>query len=149
MTARHRTLSAAATVLAGTLVLGSCAPGEPDLEVRGAYVPQPVMDDMAGGYLTVHNSGGAADELTSVTSDLADDVQIHKTAGNKMERVKSLPVPADGDLELGRGGSHLMLMELGEKPTEGDKVSLTLHFEKSGPVKVSAPVKATNYAPEK
>jgi len=139
----------AALVLAGSLALTACGGGAPELEVSGAYVPEPVMADMAGGFLTVHNSGDEADALTSVTSDSAGDVQIHKTVGNKMQRVGSLPVPADGDLRLGRGGSHLMLMDLKEKPTEGGKIQLTLRFEKSGPVKVTVPVKATNHVPEK
>lgn len=148
MTSRTRP-ALAALVLAGSLALAGCGSSAPELEVTGAYVPEPVMDDMAGGFLTVHNSGGEADELTSVTSDAADDVQIHTAEGNTMRRVDSLPVPADGNLELARGGSHLMLMELKRKPVEGEKVSLTLRFEKSGPVQVSVPVEATNHVPKK
>jgi copper(I)-binding protein len=119
----------------------------PHLTVRGAYVPQPVTSDMAGGFLTVHNSGSAPDKLTSVTSGLSENVQIHRTVDQRMKQVMSLPVPANGELRLGRGGGHLMLMKLKRKPVKGDRVSLTLHFAESRPLKVSVPVEATNYVP--
>ena len=120
----------------------------PELKVKGAYVPQPVDDKMAGGFLTVRNSGGTADKLTSVTSDLAGEVTMHKTVERRMTEVKSFPVPADGTLELARGGNHLMLMELKRKPKKGDVVTFTLHFAKSGSVTVKAPVEATNFTPD-
>ncbi|GAA2064304.1 hypothetical protein GCM10009801_08820 [Streptomyces albiaxialis] len=121
----------------------------PKLKIEGAYVPQPVDDKMAGGFLTVRNSGGTADKLTSVTSDIAADVTMHKTVKQQMSAVKSFPVPADGALKLERGGNHLMLMELKRKPKKGDKVTFTLHFAKSGAVTVKAPVEATNHTPDK
>ncbi|MFG3254101.1 copper chaperone PCu(A)C [Streptomyces sp. NPDC048172] len=121
----------------------------PRLKIEGAYVPQPVDDKMAGGFLTVRNSGGTADKLTSVTSDLSGDVTMHKTVKQQMSAVKSFTVPADGSLKLERGGNHLMLMELKRKPKKGDEVTFTLHFAKSGAVTVKAPVEATNHTPDK
>jgi len=147
-TARRRTAAATAAI-AGALALGvtGCAGGGPELKVSDGYVPQPAMADMAGGFLTVKNGGDEADKLTSVSSSLASHVEIHRTKGRQMEKVDSLTVPANGELKLGRGGSHLMFHDLKRKPAEGDKVSLTLHFEKSDPVKVTVPVEAANFAP--
>ncbi|MEU5833932.1 copper chaperone PCu(A)C [Streptomyces diacarni] len=165
----RRSLAATALGAACVLTLGACssspssssssssgdkegsaaATGRPELKVSGAYVPQPPTDKMAGGFLTVRNSGGKADKLTSVSSDVAGEVEMHETVEQQMRQVESLPVPAHGTLKLARGGNHLMLMELKHKPVKGQTVTFVLHFAKSGSVTVKAPVEATNYTPEK
>jgi len=144
---RRITLAAALTLTAG-LALAGCGDAAPKLEVVDAYMPQPVNQDMAGAYFTVKNNTDTADKLTSVTSNLAKDISIHKTVGSKMERVESLPVPANGTLQLGRGGSHLMFMGLKSKPTKNDVVTIQLHFANAEPVRVSVPVKAADYQPK-
>lgn len=156
---RIRRAAALATGAAGLLVLTACGSGPgsgsgadaspPKLTVRDAYVPEPVTADMAGGFLTVRNSGGTADRLTSIESTDFEEVQMHKTVGQQMQRVKSLRVPANGELRLSRGGKHIMFLEPERKPVKGEKVPVTLHFAKSDPVKVSMPVEATNHVPEK
>ncbi|MFF9013154.1 copper chaperone PCu(A)C [Streptomyces sp. NPDC014870] len=123
------------------------ADGKPELKVSGAFMPQPVMD-MAGGFLTIKNESGTADKLTSVTSPLSDDVQIHETKNQKMQQVKSFDIPANGELDLERGGSHIMFMGLKTKPKQGDKVSIELHFEKADPIKVDLPVEAATHNPK-
>jgi copper(I)-binding protein len=148
---RRITLAAALALTAG-LTLAGCGGGDdgaPELKVSGAYMPQPITQDMAGAFLVVKNTGGAADKLTSVTSDLSKDITIHKTAGNKMQEVSSLNVPADGELTLARGGNHLMFMGLKNKPAEGDTVSIELHFATADPITVDVPVKSVSYAPKK
>ncbi|MFJ9415040.1 copper chaperone PCu(A)C [Streptomyces sp. NPDC101227] len=149
--ARLRISLAAALALTAGLALSGCGTGDgaPKLAVADPYMPQPVTQDMAGAFFVVKNTGGTADKLTSVTSDLSKDISIHKTVGNKMEQVKSLDVPANGELRLGRGGSHLMFMGLKNKPVEGDKVTVELHFATSDTIKVDVPVKAADYVPKK
>ncbi|MCP3818046.1 copper chaperone PCu(A)C [Streptomyces sp. A3M-1-3] len=149
----RRTTLAAAIALSASLALAGCSGSgdgaEPELKVSGAFMPEPVMDDMAAGFLTVKNSGGTADKLTSVTSDIAGEVQIHETKNQKMQEVESFDIPADGELNLERGGSHIMFLKLKQKPKQGEKVSVELHFEKSGPLKVELPVKETTHNPQK
>ncbi|WP_093800115.1 copper chaperone PCu(A)C [Streptomyces sp. Wb2n-11] len=149
---RRTTLAAVAALTAG-LVLAGCSTGSgsggPELKIEGAFMPEPVMDDMAAGFLTVRNDSDTADRLTSVTSDIAEEVTIHRTTGQKMQEVESFDVPADGELNLERGGNHLMFMELRKKPEQGDKVSVELHFEKAGPVRAELPVKETTHNPKK
>lgn len=144
------------TVLAGVLALttgvalAGCSAGsdEPELKVAGAYLPQPVSD-MAAGFLVVRNSGSTADRLTSVTSPLSDDVTIHETKNQQMREVTSFEVPANGELDLERGGNHIMFMAIKQQPKLGEKVSVELHFEKAGPIKVDLPVKETTHNPKK
>ncbi|WP_432092226.1 copper chaperone PCu(A)C [Streptomyces sp. bgisy100] len=148
MTRRRSALAAAVTLTAG-LALGGCSGSGAELKAEGAYVPQPVMADMASGYVVVRNTGDTADKLTSVTSDFAGDVTMHRTVGNTMRQVSSLKVPAGGELRLARGGTHLMFMKLEHKPAKGEKVSVVLHFAASDPITLEVPVVATNYTPDK
>ncbi|MER6192220.1 copper chaperone PCu(A)C [Streptomyces cyaneofuscatus] len=146
----RRTVLAGVLALTTGLALAGCSTGsdEPELKVVGAYLPQPVSD-MAAGFLVVQNSGGAADRLTSVTSPLSDDVTIHETKNQQMREVTSFEVPAGGELDLERGGNHIMFMDLKKQPKQGEKVSVELHFEKAGPITVDLPVKETTHNPKK
>ncbi|MDK1474979.1 copper chaperone PCu(A)C [Streptomyces sp. 549] len=119
----------------------------PQVKPGTAYVPEPVTSKMAGGFLVLVNAGDEDDRLVSVTSDLSDDVQLHRTVDNRMEQVDSMKVPAGGELALTRGGNHLMFMGLTRTPAEGDRVSLELRFEKSDPITLDVPVEAKNHAP--
>ncbi|MEU1569751.1 copper chaperone PCu(A)C [Streptomyces collinus] len=149
----------AALVIAGALALAGCGgsdsggsggsgSGKAELSVGSAYMPQPVSGDMAAGFLTVTNKGGAADDLTSVTSDIAGQVTVHETVDGAMQEVKSLKIPAGGRLELKSGGDHLMFEQLKRKPKDGQTVSVELHFAHSEPVKAEIPVKPATYTPE-
>ncbi|MGW3914741.1 copper chaperone PCu(A)C [Streptomyces sp. NPDC005070] len=138
----------AAGTLAGCGSDGSSSSSAaPELEVTGAYMPAPSMDTMAAGFFTVTNSGGA-DTLTSVTSNLSDDVTMHATVDGAMEEKKSFAIPAEGTLDLASGGNHLMFAKLTHKPGQGEKVSVELHFAKSGTVRISMPVKPATYNPK-
>ncbi|MFJ6896943.1 copper chaperone PCu(A)C [Streptomyces hokutonensis] len=134
-------------VLTGALVLTGCGSDDAkaQLSVGSAYMPQPVSD-MAAGFLDIANKGGAKDELTSVTSDVGP-VSVHETVGQAMEEVKSLDVPAHGQLVFKSGGNHLMFDKLKHTLKQGDNVTVKLHFAKSGPLTVEMPVKSATYNP--
>jgi copper(I)-binding protein len=93
----------------------------------------------AAGYMTVRNKSGAPDRLIGASSPAAAKVEthIHIKDGDilRMREVKSLDVPAKGALELKPGGAHLMFVDVAEPLKEGDKVSVTLKFEKAGEVR--------------
>ncbi|WP_030168685.1 copper chaperone PCu(A)C [Streptomyces sp. NRRL S-813] len=144
------------TVLAGTLLLTGCGgsasgsesgSGGAELSVNSSYMPQPVSDSMAAGFLTIVNKGDAKDELTSVTSEAAGDVTVHETVGGAMRQVDRLAVPAHGRLVFHSGGNHLMFDELKHKPEQGQTVTVDLHFAKSGDLRVEMPVKSATYNP--
>jgi copper(I)-binding protein len=153
----RRLAVATATVLAGALVLTACGSSESGsdddsagtgLSVGSAYMPQPVSDSMAAGFLVITNKGAAGDVLTRVTSDVAGDVTVHKTVGQTMEEAERLDIPAHGELVLRSGGDHLMFEQLKRKPREGEKVSVQLHFAKTSPITVEMPVKSATYNPK-
>ncbi|WP_336116382.1 copper chaperone PCu(A)C [Streptomyces sp. PTD9-10] len=152
---RRAVLTAAA--LAGAFALASCGTGsgsgsgsssaKAELSVRSSYMPQPVSADMAAGFLTITNRGGAKDELTSVTSDVAGQVTMHSTVGGAMAEKTSFAVPAHGQLVFKSGGNHLMFEKLKRRPEQGQKVTLKLTFAKSGPLTVEMPVESATYNP--
>ncbi|MER7374031.1 copper chaperone PCu(A)C [Streptomyces lanatus] len=137
--------------MTGSLALAGCGSedsgdSKAEVSVSGAYMPQPVSDSMAAGFLTVTNKGGTKDELTSVTSDVGT-VTAHETVDSSMQEVKDLPVPAHGQLVFKSGGNHLMFEKLKRKPKQGETVTVKLHFTESGTVTVQMPVKPATYTP--
>lgn len=159
---RSRPTLAAVTVI-GALVLAGCGDSDSgsgsgsgsgagssaagaELSVGAAYIPQPVSDSMAAGFLTITNKGDAEDELTSVTSE-AGDVTVHQTVDGTMKEVDRLPIPAHGQLVFKSGGNHLMFEKLKQRLKQGQTVSVELRFAHSGPVTVKLPVKAATYQP--
>ncbi|MCC8334849.1 copper chaperone PCu(A)C [Streptomyces sp. R1] len=149
---RRRPVLAAVTMI-GALALAGCGGSDSDsaasgaeLSVDAAYIPQPVSDSMAAGFLTITNEGDTADELTSVTSE-AGDVTVHETVEGTMKEVDRLEVPAHGQLVFKSGGNHLMFEKLKRQPKQGQSVAVELHFAHSDPVTVKMPVKAATYQP--
>jgi len=147
----RRLAAPSAAVTAAALLLTGCgsdSDSAAELSVRSAYIPQPVSDTMAAGFLTIVNQGGAKDALTSVTSTAAGSVTLHETVGSSMEEVGSLDVPAHGQLVFKSGGNHLMFEKLKRKPVRGETVTVELHFASSGPLKVEIPVESAVYNPK-
>ncbi|MER7731132.1 copper chaperone PCu(A)C [Streptomyces erythrochromogenes] len=140
-----RTLAAALSLTAALAISGCSGDSKPEMTVGGAFMPQPVNDKMAGGFMVIKNGSGTADKLTGATSSLSDDLQIHETKDQKMQQVQSMDVPANGELKLERGGNHIMFMGLKSTPKVGDKVTVELRFEKAGSVKVELDVKDRTY----
>ncbi|MEV7613189.1 copper chaperone PCu(A)C [Streptomyces sp. NPDC089799] len=157
MNARTTRTLAAALSLTAALAISGCSSdsgsdgeksGKPEMKVSGAFMPEPVNDQMAGGFMVIENASGTADKLTGVTSPLSGDVQVHETKNQKMQQVQTMDVPAKGELKLERGGNHVMFMGLKNKPKVGDKVAVELRFEKADPVKVELEVKERTYNPQ-
>ncbi|MYW05047.1 copper chaperone PCu(A)C [Streptomyces sp. SID3343] len=116
------------------------AKGAPQLRIVDPYIPQPSSTDVAAGYLIVQNDGDTGDRLLSVASPLSGEVMLHQTAGNSMQHIQGLEVPARGKGVLARGGNHIMFMNPTQTLKKGDTVAVTLTFQRTGPVTVQVPV---------
>jgi len=100
---------------------------------------------VAGAYLTVENKGTAADRLVGGSADVAGKVEVHEMAMEggvmKMRPLdKGLAIDPGKTVKLAPGGYHIMLMNLKTPLKQGEKVPLTLQFEKAGKVNVSLDV---------
>ena len=102
---------------------------------------------VAGGFLTIENTGTEPDRLISAASDIADDTQIHEMAmqGDVMKMrplAEGLEIPAGETVVLAPGGFHIMFMGLKQALVEGETITVTLTFEKAGTVDVLLPIEA-------
>ena len=100
---------------------------------------------IAGGFLTIENKGAAPDRLVSGSADIVGKVEIHEMAMNNGVMTmrpldKGLAIEPGKTVKLAPGGYHLMLMDLKQPLKQGDKVPLTLDFEKAGKVALSLDV---------
>jgi copper(I)-binding protein len=105
----------------------------------------PTGAKVAGAYLTVENKGSAPDRLMGGSGDVAGRVEIHEMAmDNGVMRMrpldKGLDIEPGKTVKLAPGGYHLMLMDLKSQLKQGDKVPVTLQFEKAGKVELSLDV---------
>src|SRR5881396_1819390 len=82
---------------------------------------------IAGGFLTIENKGAAPDRLISGAGDIAAKVEIHEMAMNN-------GVMTMRPLDKG------LVIEPGKTVKQGDKVPITLEFEKAGKVALSLDV---------
>lgn len=106
----------------------------------------PAGAPVGAGYVTLKNSGAAADKLVSATADIARKVEVHEMAMDngvmKMRPVNGLEIPAGQSVELKPGGYHIMFMGLKQQLKAGDTVKGVLTFEKAGAVPVEFKVEA-------
>ena len=141
---RPSLLALALLTLTACSPAGSGAGDAATVQVSGAICrPTPVGRQMTGCYLTL--TSATADRLVSVASPGANLVQIHESrieSGMMMMRElrDGLPLPAGEAVALAPGGNHLMLLGVKEPLVAGDTVALTLTFEASPAVEVTAAV---------
>lgn len=120
------------------LVLTTGAQAADSLAFDKAWVrATPPNAKVAGGFVEIRNSGKSADRLLSASSDAAERVEIHemKMSGELMQMrqlTEGLVIPAGQSVQLKPGSTHLMLIAPKRAIAEGQKVAITLVFEKAG-----------------
>src|SRR5258708_3654212 len=100
---------------------------------------------IGGRYLTIENKGSAPDRLIGGSGDIAGKVEVHEMATDngvmKMRPLdKGLTIEPGKTVKLAPGGYHLMMFDLKGPLKQGDKVPVTLEFEKAGKVTISLDV---------
>jgi periplasmic copper chaperone A len=100
---------------------------------------------VAGAYLTIENKGSSPDRLVGGSSEIAGKVQLHEMATEsgvmKMRPLEQgLVIDPGKVVKLAPGGYHLMLFDLNRPVKQGEKVPVTLEFEKAGKVSLSLDV---------
>ena len=106
----------------------------------------------AAVYLTIANSGPAADQLTKVESTAAASADLHKMsmAGGmmKMRAVDGLTLAPASTVAMAPGdGYHIMLTGLRKPLVAGQTIPLTLRFKKAGAVKTVVTIDALTSTP--
>jgi len=126
--------------------MSSCASGAGEIAVQEAWARPGAAGGNSAIYFVIDNRQGQADTLLSAASEAAQMVELHiSKMGDDgtmtMEHQENVPVPAGEKLEFKPGGLHVMLMGLTGDLKPGDKITVTLTFEKAGSMEVEAAVR--------
>jgi len=138
------TRGAAAAMAGGLALCGLASPpagahshGKGDLQVRHPWTrATPPGAKVAAAYLEIRNAGSEPDRVIGASTPLAERVELHVMTTTdgvmKMRERPDFEVPARQRLVLQPGGSHLMIVGLRKPFTKGDRIPLTLRFERAG-----------------
>ena len=108
--------------------------------VTGAWIRTPPPGaQTAAGYAVLANRSIATDRLTGGHTSVAASVEVHQTSmGGGMMRMKAMPqglaIAGSSTVRLRPEGYHLMLTGLRRPLKAGQKVRITLSFQRSGDV---------------
>ncbi len=147
------TLGAVTAVLApGALrAQGSTA----ETRAGGIVITQPwSRAAMRGGsgaaFLTLRNTGTAADRLLGASTPAAGRVELHSMVRDgdvmRMREQPAIDLPPGQEVVLRPGGLHVMLLGLTQPLDRGATLPLTLRFERAGEVTVQVAVQAAGAA---
>jgi copper(I)-binding protein len=102
---------------------------------------------VAGGYMTITNTGKEPDRLIGGSAVPAGIFEVHemKMEGNVMRMralSNGLEIKPGQTVELKPGGLHVMFIDLKSPLKEGDSIKGTLVFKKAGTIEVEYKVEA-------
>ena len=117
------------------------------LHVDHAFAPAMPPGARTGAvYLAIENHGTQPDRLLGARSPRAVGVELHSMSEHagvmRMRAVASIPVPPGQTVRFAPGGLHLMLVDPKPALKEGERVPLTLRFERAGSVNVDVVVES-------
>ena len=123
------------TALAHEYTIGDLVIDHPVARATPANAP------VSAGYMTIRNTGDAADRLIGGSVGFAGTVEVHEMVmdGDVMQMREiegGIEIPAGGEVMLQPGGLHMMFMQMGERLEEGQEHAGTLEFENAGTVEV-------------
>ena len=130
-------------VVLGAVLLTACG-AEKGIEVHRVWMRPGAQGENEAVYFVMHNHASETDELTSVTSDAAQAVELDETTVvddiAKMKKVDSVPVEAFAEIEFAARGYHVMLIGLKQDLKLGDEIEITLHFKNQEDIRIKVPV---------
>jgi periplasmic copper chaperone A len=161
----------AATLIVASVAAGCSSGGGASITVTEPWArASSAMAAAGAAYMKIENTGSAADALIGASSPAATTVEVHETVamGSEMpaasdgmgmespmpsasgemgggmmgmQPIARLEIPAGGTVELKPGSYHIMLIGLRQDLVPGDKIEITLEFEKAGEITVTAEVR--------
>jgi copper(I)-binding protein len=122
--------------LSTSVLLAACGDTRgQSLQVKNLWARPGLAQGNSAIYFVIDNPTAVEDSLLSVSSDVAEAVEMHMTMmqdGNmQMIPQKEVPVPL-GKTEFKPGGFHVMLIGLKYDLKPGDTFNITLNFKSAG-----------------
>lgn len=138
--------------LVGAACLFAAAAQAHDVEKDDLHIEDPYVRASIGrapnsaAFMKIHNLGITDDRLTAARSNVSDRVEIHTTLMSdgvmRMRQLKDgIAVPGAETVTLKPGGMHVMFLGLKQKLIAGEKMKLTLIFEKAGELEMTVPIR--------
>lgn len=137
-------------ILLASLILSACTAGgaqnSQSMRINEAWARPGMSGGNTAVYFIIENPSVGSDRLLGAACDAAKMVEVHMTStdaqGNsKMEHQEAVEIPAGETIRFEPGGLHVMLMNLNEDLQPGQRLAVTLQFEKTGDVQVEAAVR--------
>ena len=72
---------------------------------------------------------------------------LHVMDDERMVSVDKMDIPANADLELKMGGSHIMVQDMPRTTPKGQQITLTLKFKRSGEKKLQLVLEGADAMP--
>ncbi len=95
---------------------------------------------VAAGYVALRNTGAQPDRLVSASSPRARRLELHEMSMAdgvmRMRPVQGIDIPAGGETSLRPGGLHIMFMDIDAAFVSGERIPVTLQFERAGAIEV-------------
>jgi periplasmic copper chaperone A len=130
-------------LLAAILLLSACSTAT-GIEVSNAWARPAAQDGNGAVYFLLENHSPSGDELTGVSSDIAETVEMHesKMEGDVMQMRQVISLPLDGktSVEFAPGSYHVMLIGLKQDLKVGDTFEITLQFKNNRDITLIVPV---------
>ena len=115
------------------------------LEVQDAWVRVIPGADIAAAYMTLRNPGPAAITVTGIQSPIAGHAMIHETklegGQSQMRAHEQLLLAPGATVKLQPGGLHVMLHDVKQPLTVGEKLPLVIQLSDGGTVQTTATVR--------
>lgn len=117
-----------------------------NLQVTQAHARPTVPGQSSGAaYLAIENKGKTADKLLKITTPIAASAEIHSTTMDggimRMREVDTLELQPAANVTMTPGdGYHIMLVGLKKALVPGQKIPLSLRFEKAGKLDIEVVV---------
>lgn len=135
-----------AVILAGALLPGACSVAS-GITVSSPWARPAMQGDNGAVYFLLQNHSADGDELTGVSSNIAEAAELHESRMEgdvmQMRQVMSLPIQSKESIEFGPGSYHVMLVGLKQDIRANDEIQVTLHFQDHEDIVVTVPVQET------
>lgn len=148
----QRRFAAGPLAMLASLAFAQAAATAEDVKTGDITIKQPWIRatpngaEVAGGYVSIVNTGKTADRLVGGSVDGAATFEFHEMSmdGNvmRMRATGPLDIPAGSTVTLAPSSRHIMFTGLRHGLTKGQPVSGTLVFEHAGTIPVRFSVEA-------